>query len=818
MSQTLTYTIGSDRRALVDNIQDFKVDFGDDNHNWVQARQFERGMRQVFVNIVNEDNTPFDLTGCNVWFEGLLPNTANGDFRVIDSDGYVPLDPSAGKFRFDMPGHAFTIAGSYRQAFFRIVKNGNSVTTLEFDLDVLADKVIDGLVPKDWIGPFEQIADQLVDDLQKHTDAADKIIADFQQKVTDLVNQLNQQGSTTTSMLTELQNRITDLETKIKQDGLFTQAEADTFKQEVQNELTKFGDAGSYSEPGSNLIEKIINEADDRGINVRHFGATGDGVTDDTEAFQNAIDYAGKHNRSAVYVPAGKYVITKELTLNFIALFGEGVVSSVLIPKGPISRLITLQWKAIVHNLRIDNSQVTGAISDLCLAPESGEVGTNNIVRDVTFDDDGTHEVTAIDASPKTSAAGQTIFSFPNVIDSITMSNIYNGIHLYSSQGGWINGNVFQNITIQGFRNTGLWLDGGEDRVSISHNSFENIQVQYQKYTPNTARAFKINYGVNNKFSMIHTWQDQGTGAAIPSMELNPLSGADSWDIRNNTFDGIFESEIDGDPETLNYNDMSGIRLSYWISSSFKNGYGSLNTTKTLAENLLPQNLVADYVQGKRSPLQWDGTYYKPTDKGIDDKGYYVQFTKTGNNDPNGKSTFGLALNGSLDGLRHIQKYTVCIDFDLNGEDDSNTDFNISSGYFDNTNRTALPKGHHQMVKLQNGVYRYYETFSNNVESSDPMFLYAYFGGCNTINFRHYALIPQWIGPYQDIRESHNTSMWSINSATKIDFSNSSSSDIQNKLQLHLLNLNTNDWFDKNLIQETNRSNGSFVYTYPIYI
>lgn len=239
MSQTLTYVIGSDRRALVDNIQDFKVDFGNDNQNWVQARQFERGMRQVFVNVVNEDNTPLDLTGCNVWFEGLLPKTANGDFRVIDSDGYVPLDPSSGKFRFDMPGQAFTVAGSYRQAFFRIVKNGNSVTTLEFDLDVLADKVIDGLIPKDWIGPFETIADQLVDDLQKHTASADKIISDFQQKVTDLVNQLNQQGSTTTSMLTELQNRITNLETKIKQDGLFTQAEAEAFEQTIQKQLDK---------------------------------------------------------------------------------------------------------------------------------------------------------------------------------------------------------------------------------------------------------------------------------------------------------------------------------------------------------------------------------------------------------------------------------------------------------------------------------------------------------------------------------------------------------------------------------------------------
>lgn len=237
MSQTLTYVIGQDRRAHVDDAQNFKVNFDGGNSNWVQARQYERSMRQVFVNIKNEDGTPFDLTGCNVWFEGLLPKNSNGDFRIIDDKGYVALDPSAGRFRFDMPGHAFTVAGSYRQAFFRIIKDGNSVTTLEFDLDILADKVIDGLVPRDWVGPFETIADQLVDSLQKHTDDVDKILADFQKKVGDLIAQLNQQGSTTTSMLTELQNRITDLETKIKQDGLFTQAEADAFEQSVMAKL-----------------------------------------------------------------------------------------------------------------------------------------------------------------------------------------------------------------------------------------------------------------------------------------------------------------------------------------------------------------------------------------------------------------------------------------------------------------------------------------------------------------------------------------------------------------------------------------------------
>ena len=48
--QTLTYTIGKDRRALVD-VQDFHIDFKGSEFNWVQARQYENAMRQVFVNV-----------------------------------------------------------------------------------------------------------------------------------------------------------------------------------------------------------------------------------------------------------------------------------------------------------------------------------------------------------------------------------------------------------------------------------------------------------------------------------------------------------------------------------------------------------------------------------------------------------------------------------------------------------------------------------------------------------------------------------------------------------------------------------------------
>ena len=218
--QTLTYVIGKDRRALVDNVQNFTIDFNDAGiKNWVQARQYERGMRQVFVNIKYEDGTPLDLTGCNVWFEGYLPKSTAGDFRVIDHLGYVPLDETAGKFRFDMPGHAFTVAGQYRQAFFRIIKDNKSVTTLEFDLTVLADKVISGLVPRTYISPVEEIIDEIETKYKKSTDNLTQMENDFITRYTQSMETLKALGVT-------VQNGLDALKAKIKQDDFFTKAEA----------------------------------------------------------------------------------------------------------------------------------------------------------------------------------------------------------------------------------------------------------------------------------------------------------------------------------------------------------------------------------------------------------------------------------------------------------------------------------------------------------------------------------------------------------------------------------------------------------------
>ena len=81
-------------------------------------------------------------------------------------------------------------------------------------------------------------------------------------------------------------------------------------------------------------------------VNVKSFGAVGDGVHDDTQAFKDAFDsiknlgtgpdgygWNASPRGGVVYVPAGKYMISSPLTLySYIHVLGAGQVSTYIIP------------------------------------------------------------------------------------------------------------------------------------------------------------------------------------------------------------------------------------------------------------------------------------------------------------------------------------------------------------------------------------------------------------------------------------------------------------------------------------------------------
>ena len=58
---------------------------------------------------------------------------------------------------------------------------------------------------------------------------------------------------------------------------------------------------------------------------VRDFGAKGDGVADDTAAFQKAMDECGKSGGGVVEVPTGRYLIKTSLSIPPSVTLEEGL-------------------------------------------------------------------------------------------------------------------------------------------------------------------------------------------------------------------------------------------------------------------------------------------------------------------------------------------------------------------------------------------------------------------------------------------------------------------------------------------------------------
>ncbi|MEE6647757.1 BppU family phage baseplate upper protein [Limosilactobacillus pontis] len=506
--QTLTYTIGKDRRALVKDIQNFTIDFNDQGvKNWVQARQYERSMRQVFVNVNNDDDSPFDLTGCNIWFEGVLPDKTH---KILDAKHAVILDAQNGQFRFDMPAQAFAVAGSYVQAFFRIVRDGQSITTLEFDLEVLADKVISGLIPSDYITPFEDLYDQLEQIVNNADGKLQDKLNEWNQKLQNLFDTLNKMGTDTQTLLQTLQNRIAELEEKIKQDGLFTQAEADAFKQSIQQELNEM---------------RNLN-----GINVMDYGAVADGTTDNHDAILKAFDAAKSTKINHVFFPAGKYFTTNSnIEVENMTITGDGCLTTTIVTN-EAEPIFTMKNNSLIEDISFYSDSTSKNIV-LGIAKRNDDVAYQNItLKDLNFD------------SVETPAqqAGWTMrpiwLDLNNLgVWNITIKNCHMnwveaGITVDTTNTGWMTGALMDNIVIKGYTKYGLGLISSNSTArQISHSTFSNFNIEAIHQVADDSAGYVIS-GNGNNFDNLHLFNDTATSgqASFHAIELRYFGGKDN--------------------------------------------------------------------------------------------------------------------------------------------------------------------------------------------------------------------------------------------------------------------------------------------------
>lgn len=224
MSMYLKFRIGKDKRKLVP-INGFELKDADSNNpQWLQGRQNEDGGRQVFVDLEDENGSPINLTGASAVFKGVLPG---GQYKIWDHKSSTIIDAQAGRFRYTFPKRAMAIAGSYKQAFFEIFREGTKLATLEFNFEVLADLVEENIIPSDYITPFEDLYGKLKEYLVKFNGDFDAAMTQWKKDVADLITELNADISGINLTITEIKNQLSALEDKIKADGLLTKADFD---------------------------------------------------------------------------------------------------------------------------------------------------------------------------------------------------------------------------------------------------------------------------------------------------------------------------------------------------------------------------------------------------------------------------------------------------------------------------------------------------------------------------------------------------------------------------------------------------------------
>lgn len=140
----------------------------------------------------------------------------------------------------------------------------------------------------------------------------------------------------------------------------------------LENSL-KINDIISKLNRNSNNIQNISSQMDTKAnkndlqfINVKWFGTKGDGVTDDTQSIQDAIDYAYNNGIEEVYIPLGEYKITKTLNLYFnLKLKGAGSNKTYII----VSENIV--GYALIYGDEYSYGNSKGEISSLCFKSSS---------------------------------------------------------------------------------------------------------------------------------------------------------------------------------------------------------------------------------------------------------------------------------------------------------------------------------------------------------------------------------------------------------------------------------------------------------------
>ena len=190
-------------------------------------------------------------------------------------------------------------------------------------------------------------------------------------------------------------------------------------------------------------------------VNVKDFGAKGDGTTDDTAAIQAAIDYAVATGRRSVYFPAGTYIVTSPLHAQVetgTTTVGGSTKSRYAYGMGltlrgeQVGKTVLRKTGQTTYTIPANNNINGGSTVDTTLF-FGGTEGTGLYVSDLSIENASTGECYAIYATRARC-----------VLERLNVCTNSHGIYLY----GWLNNLTDIIITA---KEKGLWVANATSTV-----------------------------------------------------------------------------------------------------------------------------------------------------------------------------------------------------------------------------------------------------------------------------------------------------------------------------------------------------------------
>lgn len=237
------------------------------------------------------------------------------------------------------------------------------------------------------------------------------------------------------------------------------------------------------------LLMKPSLKSQENWIDIKKFGAKGNGLIDDSKAFENAINYCAINSNAAIIVTSGKYLIDKQLVIKNKILIKGNNNSEIIIGNGIKNNFLWVYDKAsgtTISNLKFNGLNNT-SISELMRFDyiENIKISKNKFLGAIALNFDGVKHIIIKDnyfqGSPE-KMAGLCNFSKSKIV-------LIYGNEFYSS-GGLLFYDDCQNIKIQ--KNAFNRLTGYPIHFDgLVKKKISDVLIDNNKFVGSGAIAFK---------------------------------------------------------------------------------------------------------------------------------------------------------------------------------------------------------------------------------------------------------------------------------------------------------------------------------------